>query len=329
MEIRDLARLDLNLLVALQALLEERNVSRAADRVFITQSAMSKTLSRLREVFDDQLFTRTANGMLPTPRAEEIASKLPALLQCVHHLVRPPEFNPATYQGSINVVVPEFIDVWALPMLASRLSLMAPELHLRTQAGDHRQLEMLATGELDFAIQLNREVWPDGIQAISLGFAPPRLFVREGHPLDGLACSWEEINSFPHIGLNIPERQRAILSETYLKSSFVQNELSREPHITTNHVITALEVVRQTDYIFVGPPLMAELEDFHRSITNLQLPAEDEINFLFVLIYHQRIADSPAHNFLRDLLLEVTERWRITHALPPLQQMREAHQLSY
>ena len=69
MDIRELGRLDLNLLVALEALIEEGSVSKAAERLFITQSAMSKTLGRLRELFDDPLFIRRGSGMVPTPRA--------------------------------------------------------------------------------------------------------------------------------------------------------------------------------------------------------------------------------------------------------------------
>ena len=69
MDIRELGRLDLNLLVALEALIEEGSVSRAAERLYITQSAMSKTLGRLRELFDDPLFIRRGSGMVPTPRA--------------------------------------------------------------------------------------------------------------------------------------------------------------------------------------------------------------------------------------------------------------------
>ncbi len=67
---RQLLRIDLNLLVALQVLLEERNVTRAAERLSVSQPALSKTLQKLRETFDDELFTRTAHGLIPTPRAE-------------------------------------------------------------------------------------------------------------------------------------------------------------------------------------------------------------------------------------------------------------------
>ena len=94
MDVRRLARTDLNLLVAFQVLLEEQHVSRAAERLFITQSAMSKTLSRLRELFDDPLFTRSAHGMVPTPRAIELHGELEQLLQHMDYLVSYHEADP-------------------------------------------------------------------------------------------------------------------------------------------------------------------------------------------------------------------------------------------
>ena len=74
---RKLIRTDLNLLVALQILLEERNVTRAAERLSVSQPALSKTLQKLRDSFEDELFTRTSHGLVPTPRAEELGLDLP------------------------------------------------------------------------------------------------------------------------------------------------------------------------------------------------------------------------------------------------------------
>ncbi len=104
MDIRELGRLDLNLLVALEALLEERSVSKAAERLFISQSAMSKTLGRLRELFDDPLFIRKAGGMVPTPRAEQVAGHLPQVLQAVQEMIRPADFDPLTFDGEFTVM---------------------------------------------------------------------------------------------------------------------------------------------------------------------------------------------------------------------------------
>lgn len=135
MDIRDLGRLDLNLLVALEALLEERSVSRAAERLFITQSAMSKTLGRLRDVFNDPLFTRSVDGMIPTPRAERLADHLPQLLQTVQCMVQPEVFNPLETEMEFSLVSPVHITYWALPPLMQKLSQQAPgfSLHIERQ----------------------------------------------------------------------------------------------------------------------------------------------------------------------------------------------------
>ena len=108
MDTRDLSKIDLNLLISLQVLLEERSVSRAAERLFITQPAMSKTLARLRAVFDDDLFTRSSHGMQPTPRALELSAGLSAIIGDIrrrdHH--RPVGarrvYPPAALAGTIE-----------------------------------------------------------------------------------------------------------------------------------------------------------------------------------------------------------------------------------
>jgi len=103
MNIHRLARTDLNLLVALQALLEEQNVSRAAERLYITQSAMSKTLSRLREMFDDPLFTRSSHGMVPSPLAIELHAQLEELLQRMDSLIGSHDLSPAHFKGRFRI----------------------------------------------------------------------------------------------------------------------------------------------------------------------------------------------------------------------------------
>ena len=91
---RKLIRTDLNLLVALQILLEERNVTRAAERLSVSQPALSKTLQKLRDSFEDELFTRTAHGLVPSPRAEALAQELPALLESVERVLGNEDCDP-------------------------------------------------------------------------------------------------------------------------------------------------------------------------------------------------------------------------------------------
>ena len=154
METRDLARIDLNLLIALQVMLEERNVSRAAQRLFITQPAMSKTLSRLREVFGDPLFTRSSHGMRPTPRALELARDLEPVLRGIQGLLTGQEFDPAVYRGEITVAISEYIGVWLLPPLIQRLAFLSPHLTVKTITRVEHQLDQLAVGDLDFVVHI-------------------------------------------------------------------------------------------------------------------------------------------------------------------------------
>ena len=102
MNLQKLSRLDLNLLVSLQALLEEKSVTRAAARLFISQPAISRVLQRLRYQLDDPLFTRTGNELVPTPKARELQLKLPPLLDNILDIVTEDEFDPGTYTGEIT-----------------------------------------------------------------------------------------------------------------------------------------------------------------------------------------------------------------------------------
>ena len=150
MDTRTLSRIDLNLLLALQVLLEEASVSRAADRLNITQPAMSKTLSRLRDVFDDPLFTRSGRGIQPTPRAQALAGELQDLLGGLGRLVESRDFEPAAYEGEVTLALSEYIGVALLPPLIRRLHELSPRLSVRTITRIENQLEQLAQGNLDF-----------------------------------------------------------------------------------------------------------------------------------------------------------------------------------
>ena len=105
MNTQDLSKADLNLLISLQVLLEEKSVSRAAERLFITQPAMSKTLSRLRLLFNDPLFTRSSHGMRPTPRADELALDLTDILGGISHLFSGSRFDPATARDEVTIAL--------------------------------------------------------------------------------------------------------------------------------------------------------------------------------------------------------------------------------
>ena len=155
MNLRKLSRLDLNLLVALQALLEEKSVTKAADRLFISQPAMSRVLQRLRHQLDDPLFTRTGNELVPSPKARDLHLKLPALLDNILDLVNEGKFDPGKYSGEIKIAVPEFVATSLISKLISLVTKESPGLILSVSGGSESVERDLAEGQLDFTIDID------------------------------------------------------------------------------------------------------------------------------------------------------------------------------
>ena len=156
MNLQKLSRLDLNLLVALQALLEEKSVTKAASRLFISQPAMSRVLQKLRYQLDDPLFTRTGNELIPTPKARELQHKLPSLLDNILDLVDDGKFDPGKYVGEIRIAVPEFVATSLISKLISLVTKEAPGLVLSVSGGSESVDRDLSEGQLDFTIDISR-----------------------------------------------------------------------------------------------------------------------------------------------------------------------------
>ncbi|GJE72261.1 LysR family transcriptional regulator [Methylorubrum podarium] len=149
-----LGRLDLNLLVALDALLTERSVTRAAGRIGISQSAMSHALGRLRAAFSDELLTRAPDGMRPTPRALALMAPVQAALSQIQEITRPPDaFDPATADLTFSLGIPDSTEVLLMPTLIAHLQAVAPGVKLLLHTVDrHRILDDLDTGRVDLGI---------------------------------------------------------------------------------------------------------------------------------------------------------------------------------
>ena len=332
MDIRELGRLDMNLLVALEALLEERNVSKAAQRLFISQSAMSKTLGRLRDLFDDPLFIRKASGMVPTPRAEQLAGHLPQVLEAVQAMIRPVEFDPLVFDGEFELLVQGHIGVWVIPLLLERLRETAPQLRLRTVASVDEPLEKLATGELDFVLHAEHQDYPTGFRLTTLGYATPSLLARKGHPLEGSEVTWEQLHQYPHVRLIMPEMEAIKfqgLTQSFEESEFLRRQSEFVPHLRTDHLYTAIRVVLSSDYLFPAPPLFMEQGELAGELIALPLPEGEQLTVKFVMVSHERIQHSPSHEFLRAEILEVVERFRHRYGLPCLEDLRAQRNLAY
>ena len=153
-DIANLGRIDLNLLVHLDALLTERSVTKAAACVGIGQSAMSHNLARLRELFGDELLTRGADGMRLTPRAVILREPVRSALAQVEAVVlRDQTFEPATAVRTFRLGLSDSMEILIMPALLARMREIAPGVHFRIHNVDaSRLLDDLDADELDLAV---------------------------------------------------------------------------------------------------------------------------------------------------------------------------------
>jgi DNA-binding transcriptional LysR family regulator len=298
MEADDLAKIDLNLLISLQVLTQEQSVSRAAERLHITQPAMSKTLSRLRQLFDDPLFTRSSHGMRPTPRAQELAGELGGVLAGIQHLVTGSRFDPLTVTGEVSLALSEYIGLALLPKLIASLEIQAPHLSIRVISRAENQLEQLSLGKLDFAIHAEHNHYGPDYRVEKMGASSITLFARENHPLTRSAITAQSLTHYPLIRLYVPDLEQLEIQRNSALYALLQK--STRGSLEISHLLTALEVLRSTDHIMPAPAYILQNEGATRGICALPPLASGIPATNYALVAHQRTAHSPLHNWLWD-----------------------------
>ena len=307
---RKLVRTDLNLLVALQILLEERNVTRAAERLSVSQPALSKTLQKLRDAFEDELFTRTAHGLIPTPRAEALAKELPALLESVEQVLGSDVFDPATYVGCFKLLLPPILSEALLPGLMAELYSLAPNIQVITAEVTPGYQDQLKKGEADFAafvaLDTERDILAEPISALA-----PRCYMRIDHPLVGKDIDLQDFLAFPHVRLYLPglTRENTSMVDDVLGQYGVHRIIALE----TTQFASAVGVLSQTDALLVANAGFEEGGLYSGLITGSDLPSELQRMIRnthstnrgkMSLMRHTRTSRSAPHQWLRALLMK-------------------------
>ena len=297
--------MDLNLLVALQVLLEERNVTRAAERLSVSQPALSKTLQKLREAFDDELFTRTAHGLVPTPRAEHLGEGLPEALGLLDGLLEDEVFEPSSYEGTFRIVMPPLFAEVLLPGLMESLLTEAPGIHLQTGDVTPDFQDKLKLAELDFAISVvadtDSEVHAEPLRTIS-----PRCYMRKGHPLVGQDVKLKDFLAYPHVRLYLPglARENVGLVDEVLG----ERGLYRNIVLETTQFAPAIGVLARTNALLIANVGLASNPYFLQHVTPEPIPKELERLFAghsgvnrsrLALLRHTRTSNSAPHQWLR------------------------------
>jgi len=293
---------DLNLLLALNALLEEGNVTRAGERIGVTQSAMSHALARLRAALGDPLFVRVPGGMKPTPRAAAMAEPLSrALADLGRALAAPAVFVPANSRRRFVVVTDDYLERLLLPRIMSRIWEHAPGIDVQVVPVDTRLANDLISGRSDVIISVQ------GVVGKLPGAFTQHLFeerfvclVRSGHPLARQKLTLERYVAFPHV-LVAPAGKPGSIVDTAL----ARVQLRRRVALTVPHFLAAPHIVAESDMVLtVGERLARGLGGaFSVLVPPLKLPT-----FHVALYWHERNQIDPAHQWFRAQISEAAHR---------------------
>lgn len=297
-----LSRIDLNLLVALQVLMQEKNVTRAAERLFVTQPAMSKTLGRLRHMLDDELFVRSSHGLTPTPKTLELERPVSEILSHLTDLiVSNQEFDPASSAATISLATLGTSASVGIPTFINNLRQNAPKVLLISQNIDDKWEERLRSGSLDFAI-VAKNKFSDDMVTHKLMSIKPVLYMRNDHPLAKVKnITLEQRRKYQHMAVYFPNFETTREEIQKLFASF--GILSNVPFLSTN-LMVCLETLRRTDMLMIASDRLMESSLISDNFTHK--PLENLINLkidALSLVQHVRTINSPLHKYLTELIV--------------------------
>ena len=292
---RDINHLDLNLLKALDALLDERNVTRAAARLGVTQPAMSGMLVRLRETFDDPLFVRAQRGIVPTDRALALAVPVKQVMGGIGTLLQPAVFEPATATVTFTIAATDYaLRAIAAPFLAA-LKPRAPQVRVALLAVEHDQVAgQLERGQVDLAL-LTPDSTPEELHARRLFEESYVCVLRAGHPAaQAGALTLEQFCALDHALVSYEGGSFQGVTDAALD----QLGLKRRVSLSVQSFLILPEILRASDMIAVLPHrLVAGLPGLALLAPPLAIPG-----FTKTAAWHERTHADPGQRWLRELL---------------------------
>jgi len=314
MNIDKLMRIDLNLLVVLQVLLEEESVTRAAVRLNLSQSALSKSLTRLRTSLQDPLFTRTAHGLKPTTHALLLQQTLPNLLQGLYQLTQAPSFTPASSDRHFSISMLESAYATLLPCFIGPLLQQAKNIHLDVLSWKKESMQALQQGKMDFGItaldfsedhRLETKKLPDGIEHVILFNDHQTCLVHQHHPILTAVenGSWNQDAYLQqnHIQIVCEGNKWWALDYFLEKQGKQRNVISTLPDFYGGASLCA-----HSDLIFTLPSSFITHAQKLYPLKQIPLPfAFSEM--AYVLIWHQRNNDEPGHKWIREMICNTVE----------------------
>lgn len=289
-------RFDLNLLRTLAVLLEERQVSRAAERLNLTQSAVSHALQRLRLQLDDPLLLRRGQQMVPTARAEELAQSLSDVLAAVDRIVGPVEFDPRAASGTLRIATTDYGSAIVLPHVVRDLAEAAPKLTVAYTDLSESTFDHLKTGFIDLALS-GQESYRD-MQTETLFTERFVIMARKDHPCLDKAMTIDEYTKWPHVVVDLVHSRLLGIDQALKRLGRRRIIGMRSPHF-----LAAPFLAQHSDLLVPVPERLSSMYAESLGLAVLEPPSELDLGrFDYVQMWDERRNSDPIHGWLRSLI---------------------------
>jgi DNA-binding transcriptional LysR family regulator len=280
--------------------MQERNVTRAGNRIGLSQPAMSHALNRLRYMLKDELFVRTPDGMAPTPRAELLAQPLRNALSEVQLALEPAAFDPASSDRRFVLTLNNYAAVVIAPRLVAAVSAAAPNVQLDLRPGGTLDIvEQLDRGDLDLSIG-NLRTPGERFAAASLLEDELVVVMRRGHPMTRRKVSAAAFAALPHMEISSTREDTGFVDRWLAEKGLARRIALRAPYLSAAPILATSDLVATLSRRIA--------QEFIRSHP-LQLckPPYESPRMQTVLLWHRRLNSHPAHRWLRDVITAVTK----------------------
>lgn len=291
--------INLNLLRSLQVLLEECHVSRAAARLNITQSAVSRQLAQLRELCDDPLLVRNGNQLIATPRALTLLQRVNQILGQADELFNDAPFSPKNWQREFVFASSDYVAQFVVPQIITLLDQQAPQVDFSYRLWQQDYLQKIQAMNIDLASTMLPEP-PAHLSSILLGQDHSVCVMRTEHPLTKLS-DWqgEDLVAFPHLKVTGGGDK-----DSHVDIALQQIGLQRRVAVKVPFFSTAVKVIEETDLLTVVPEHIAHNLTKDASLTFRPLPF-DTASHQYWLMWHPKYDHDKAHEWMREQVLQI------------------------
>ena len=285
---------DLNLLVALAVLLEERQISTAADRYFLSQPAMSRSLQRLRTLLGDELLVKTKEGYELTLRAKQIQSELTEILTRLEIMLRGGSFDAAIAEDCFTIACTDYAAMIMGQPLFQSFYCQAPHASLNIESWYDEAFSDCQKGKLDLIMWVNAV--PQPLVSKVLFEEEFVCVLSQDNPLSQQELTLQEFLGCSHVVVNVEKGQ-----QTLIERKLEELGVTRKPALRVPYFSAAIYAVQGTSLIATVPRRIAQSYSRHLNIKVSQAPLELE-PFRYIMAWHPRLSEDKAHCWLRDTI---------------------------